>query len=521
MREIVRLSPFEEERYKKRKGLLRELFNQDDTSVLTSREYQVYPNQIDVARDVLKMFHTDPKLVTVLVVALCQSGKTGTMLALLRVIVLEPDSIVVPFENIYIITGLSSRDWKNQTTKKLPPGIRIHHRSDLEGVFEEIKTKKNVLIILDENQVASKKNQTLDKCYQDLQIEVLNRNDVKIVEFSATPDGSVYELQSESWGDAAKIIKAPPGPGYMGCFELNARNRVYQYKDLYGPDGETHVREIKNVIDVRYQNPRYHIIRTHSSKKGEITRANFTKVFWFNCDFKIYDGERTEIDDINKDLLDKQPEKHTFIFVKALLRCSQNLTKTHLGVLYERFTENPSDSVIIQGLLGRADGYDDNGDLVVWTNIDSITRYKELWDGNFHKDLLTMWKSSTTNTRAGVTRAKPGFHDTISEVERLVSEYVYEPFDSFEQAKHYAMVTLERPRGPKRIPCDADGFVRKAYKAIEKDGVPRTWSKQELVDEHKGSYGIKDDGEFRYYVCYEDITDSSTSKHLIVYKKRA
>lgn len=521
MREIVRLSPFEEEKHKKRKGVLRELFNQDDTSVLTSREYQVYPNQIDVARDVLKMFHTDPKLVTVLVVALCQSGKTGTMLALLRVIVLEPDSIVIPFENIYIITGLSSIDWKNQTKKHFPEGTKIHHRSELEGIFEEIKTKKNVLIILDENQIASKKNQTLDKCYHDLQLEVLNRNDVKIIEFSATPDGSVYELQSESWGDAAKIIKAPAGPGYVGCFDLNARNRVYQYKDLYGPDGETHVREIKNVIDVRYQTPRYHIIRTHSSNKGEITRTNFIKVFGLNCEFKIYDGERTDIHDINEGRLDIPPKKHTFIFVKALLRCSQNITKTHLGVLYERFTENPSDSVIIQGLLGRAGGYDDNGDLVVWTNIDSITRYKELWDGNFHKDLLIKWKSSTTNTRSGVTRARPGFHDTISEVERIAPEYVYEPFDTFEEAKSYAKDTLGRPRGPKRISWGEDGFVRKAYEAIERGGSAKVWSTRELIDEGKGSYGIKDDGEFRYYVCYEDITNSATVKHLIVHKKRA
>ena len=55
--------------------------------------------------------------------------------------------------------------------------------------------------------------------------------------------------------------------------------------------------------------------------------------------------------------------------------------KISIGVLYERYTKSsPNDSVIIQGLLGRMTGYDDNGLSICFTNVDTIGRYKKLND---------------------------------------------------------------------------------------------------------------------------------------------
>jgi hypothetical protein len=98
-----------------------------------------------------------------MVIAKTQSGKTGSMCATIKQY-LEDTNILIPIQNIYIITGLSSCEWKEQTKQRMPKSIesRVFHRCELPITFaEEIKMKKNILIIMDEIQVAAKKGQTI------------------------------------------------------------------------------------------------------------------------------------------------------------------------------------------------------------------------------------------------------------------------------------------------------------------------------------------------------------------------
>ena len=63
------------------------------------------------------------------------------------------------------------------------------------------------------------------------------------------------------------------------------------------------------------------------------------------------------------------------------MRCAITLKKTYLGILYEGCPKCIAhDTTIIQGLLGRATGYDDNGISIIFTNIESINKYQILWD---------------------------------------------------------------------------------------------------------------------------------------------
>ena len=93
-------------------------------------------------------------------------------------------------------------------------------------------------------------------------------------------------------------------------------------------------------------------------------------------------------------ILKIKPTKHTFILLKEKARCSKTFPKTHNGVWYERYTENPMDAVIVQGLLGRAGGYDDTGDSIIFTSIQSAEDYLALWDSDFDKSCD--WTSRTT-----------------------------------------------------------------------------------------------------------------------------
>jgi hypothetical protein len=114
------------------------------------------------------------------------------------------------------------------------------------------------------------------------------------------------------------------------------------------------------------------------------------------------------------------PDKHTVIFIKDKLRCAKTITKTYIGIVYERKSQKINDSSIIQSLLGRVTGYDVPADVLVYTSIDTIHRYKRLWDSEFRA--TGQWNSNTSKTMTygiddhctdpvvGVQRTRIPFH---------------------------------------------------------------------------------------------------------------
>jgi len=213
---------------------------------------------------------------------------------------------------------------------------RVFHRCELPSTFvDEIKNKQNILIIMDEIQVAAKNGQTIYNsfsCAGLLDKTTLYENDVKILEYTATPDGTIYDLMK--WNDASTKILADVGEGYISSFDLLQMGRVKQYKDLCGLNKETgkvnieafvNIQEIKDDID-KYSIPLYHIIRTRNGSEQETTIQNFRQIFnHYYYDFIKYDRE-CEVTDINKTLA-IVPLKHTFIFIKEMLRCAKTLKR--------------------------------------------------------------------------------------------------------------------------------------------------------------------------------------------------
>ena len=141
-----------------------------------------------------------------MVLARTQSAKTGSMCATLKIYLEDYDNIL-SIDNIYIITGYSSVEWKEQTKHRLPDCLvnRVFHGSNLNRIFtDEIKNKLNVLIIMDEIQMASMKEQSVYKSFREsnlLDKQQLYERDIKIVEYSATPDGTIYDRTSWNGDD--------------------------------------------------------------------------------------------------------------------------------------------------------------------------------------------------------------------------------------------------------------------------------------------------------------------------------
>lgn len=502
---------------------------------------EIFDNQNDIASRVVAAFR-DRKIISVMVIAPPQSGKTGSMYATIKYILKEEN---MPVENIYIITGLSSCDWTKQTKERFPESVRdnVFHRNELVKFVDKIKGKKNILIIMDEIQIASTIKNTIYKTFKAAGLfnkQSLYDNDVKIVEYSATPNGTIYDLAK--WGDASIKILADPGAGYLSSVDMETQHRVRKCGDLYNRDTDPETKKeseekiMKNFDELRfdieqYKEPRFHIIRTYNGSSKDITIANFKKIFGEKkYNYLSYD-QKGEIIDINNTLKDK-PEKHTFIFIIEKLRCAKTLTNKYIGVCYERYTgETPDDSVIIQGCLGRLLGYKDNGDSICYTYIDSIKKYKKLWNSNFEEDVG--WNSQTTKKdKNGIPKDPNTFnvmgHSTDDSDESSLTDEpaaLIEPtimkFDTHEKVKKYYDDVLKNiikektgknVRGPQKK--TEEHMINGYYHATIRDDT-RVYSCEEIFRERRCN--IKNGAGYAVRPCYEDTSDPNTLKWWIIH----
>ena len=490
----------------------------------------IYENQEKCGQTICTVF-SNKSIINCLVYGMTQTGKTGCMTAVIHHFCL---SNLIPINNIYIITGLSDKDWKIDTKNRMPDSInsRVYHRANLKKIFlDEIKNQKNVLIIMDEIQIACKKTQTLNKIFQDGQmydLDYLLEHDIKIIQFSATPDGNLGDI--DDWGNHSAKVKLDPGDGYYGPKESLEQNRVRQFKNLLI---ETNVQDLKLEIDSLYVTPRYHIIRVPAKRaykdgftNQDIVMNNFTMVFDKNYTFnKVYlDSKKI---DINK-LLAIRPANHTFIFCCEKLRCAKTVYKEFIGVTYERYLVSPCDSTMIQGLFGRNTGYDDNGDSICYTHIESIEKYVKLWENNMKFPHGIVWKTNTTqfDKASNVTTSK-GTFNSVDHIDQLRSnsseksthnaEPVIVKFygkEGQQEMKEYfnkhLKPTMPNKNGPK-LKQLIDGF----YKGSIRFGV-ETLSTEKVYNERK--WGLAGgDSIMRSYPCYTDVTNPDTLQWWLIY----
>lgn len=461
-----------------------------------------------------------------MVIAKTQSGKTGSMCATIKQY-LENDNNLIPLENIYIITGLSSCEWKEQTKERMPIKIqsRVFHRSELPITFvDEIKNKKNIFIIMDEIHVAAKKDQTIYNTLEKaglLDKFELYKNDVKILEYTATPDGTLYDLMK--WNNASAKILADVGIGYIGANDLLSQKRIKQYKNLYGRVVDenydeilNNIKEIKYDID-KYTKPLYHIIRTKNGTEQVQTINNFQKIFK-KTDYKFvkYDKDNNMV--INNILIIR-PEKHTFIFIKEMLRCAKTLKKEFIGILYERYSKNPDDATIIQGLVGRNTGYDVNELSICYTNIDSIIKYDKLWKSEF-KDEKIKWNSKTTKYINGKCIGKNTFNNTDnilgfsscsdSELSEDRCEPIIKKFNSQKELIIFCKEELQK-EGPRTIMPNENGYYVATIRGVE-----NIYSYDNIYSERKQGLSSKTNN-YRSYPCYKNIKDKSTLIWVLIF----
>lgn len=520
-------------KYDSNTNLIIELKKQNilnDIKILDLEEKSIiYDNQRETAGHVVANFK-NRKIINQMIIGMTQSGKTGTMLSVIKTY-LEDSCNIIPIENIYIITGLSSLEWKNQTKIRFPKSIEnnIYHRCQLPINFiEEIKNKRNILVIIDEIQIAAKKHQTIYKAFKEIGFYTLKNlleKDIKILEFTATPDGTIYDLMK--WEDYSSMIISNSGEKYISSFYLLDNGYIKQYRDLlcYNKKEEKvnydlfneNIREVIEDIK-KYDNPKYHIFRTPVGKKQDIYDENFKSIFNEEEYNYIFFDLNYDNSDINT-ILDTEPDKHTFIFIKEMLRCAKTINKKNIGILYERYTKNADDTVIIQGLLGRITGYYNIDKIICYTNIPSIEKYRKLWDSKF-TDKKIKWKSKTTKIIKGILDGNNTFNskDNFDDIETSSqdSDEIKEPIiikrKTQEEIKEFYNKELKSKfngRGPNKRKPNKNGFYEGTIRSITK-----VYSHLDIENDKKSGLNSCN---YRLYPCYENINDKSTLEWWLIY----
>jgi hypothetical protein len=332
------------------------------------KEYydKLFDNQREFGKDIVEEFR-DFQVANVLAVAPTQSGKTGTMVAVVHDMI-KDKHLRVRKEHVFIFTGHSSVEWLDQTRERFPAWMReqIFHRCHWHKLADAMKQKENLLIIIDECHVASKQNQTIDKLFQRTGLHdarSLYARNIKLVQFTATPE-NLEDVFKSKWGSAQRTRTMRVPDNYLSVEKLFAQNRVLKAKNIADDkDALQHVKEIAPFLND--DKPAYHIVRT---PRGELHRTvirNFHHVFGNDAELISTVAWTNKAFD---DLLNTKPRKHTFLFIKDKLRCAKTIQHTYTGIFYDRKTVKYNHTANTQGLMGRNTGFHNNHNTTVFTN---------------------------------------------------------------------------------------------------------------------------------------------------------
>jgi 16S rRNA G966 N2-methylase RsmD len=334
--------------------------------------------QYKVIEELFYNFEND-LVINQLVLGKTQSGKTN----LIKLFIEEIPNKTLRNDKIFLLTGYSSLDWLNQMKERLGHliGIKnIFHQNHLRNsnIIKQFNSTENYIVFIDENHIACRKinnkkkrnkeietcqsdstpireivkeHQTITKLFEECHwndIQYCIEKNIKIIQISATPDGTLYDL--EEWGEHSKIVFYDPPFNYIGSYDLYKQGRLKQYQNLYETDITLQNEYIEDIITTikTFQTPRYHIIRLKTGNKFNQVYNIFVDKIIHNEDITLrsqiklctflFEKQNENNYDINDIFLKNKPEFHIILFIKEKLRCAKTITKKYLGLCYERIS---------------------------------------------------------------------------------------------------------------------------------------------------------------------------------------
>jgi hypothetical protein len=355
-------------------------------------------------------------ILIVTLIAQMGAGKTGTFLrTAYDMCTLSDDNKILDCESVFIITGMSDVDWQEQTEANTLESFRdrVYHRGrfpQLKAILE--KGIKNALVIIDECHIGAEMEHSMGKMLFDaglLDIENLRRNNIRILEVSATPGHTLND--SLKWGPQNhKIVVLQPGPGYIGVGKMKAQGRLFA---PYNLERMPEVVKLADRITSRWgnDNPRWHAIRI--GRKGKKVRENLNLIAqqrgW---EIKNHDS-KDRIGDIDEQM-ENAPPRHTLILIKDFWRAAKRMKYNFIGICHEPPKNIADTNVESQSLAGRlCDYYPSDYDIskapLIFTDLSAIDEYIEWINAGGDFEAVARYRSRQLNARNGEVSADPAF----------------------------------------------------------------------------------------------------------------
>ena len=210
------------------------------------------------------------------------------------------------------------------------------------------------LFIWDESHAAQTKGMRPDKFFQLHEIFANEKSDTLekannnyVLSVSATPFAELCNSAHEN--DDRRIVTLENGDGYIGVNNMMQERRIISYHDI-----ELCLETV--FVEFKKRPPCYGIVRCSNTKNSGILRK-ICKESNINC-IQYNSSTKSDIEDIAKfdATMQKQPETHTIIVIKGMLRMGKEVHKEHVHFCMETATNIKTDT-ILQGLIGRMCGY--------------------------------------------------------------------------------------------------------------------------------------------------------------------
>jgi hypothetical protein len=322
-------------------------------------EKYVFPNQSDDAKRILMCFFNDRKLRAVIVQKLTKVGALGLIYELLMRLSTHPDDeFVVPYNNLYVLTGMSNSNWQQDITDCAPSCFKKNmlHRAQFNKIDEEtLKNIQNAVIIIDEIDTGDKPDQMLHSLLERtglMDIEEMLRRNVRFVLISATALKHIHGMHF--WGEYHKAIQMTIPNSYVGHKDFKERGILREYYPMKTNEA---VRKWiqEDILENYHDDYRIHLVRLDKKNTQMIQRAceeNGIKFVQKNSESTLSNKEF-------KALFENRT-RHVVLAVKGMMRRADlipNEYKYAVGAVMERYTKNPDYNVLMQGLVGRMTGY--------------------------------------------------------------------------------------------------------------------------------------------------------------------
>lgn len=424
-------------------------------------DFPRYANTIETSAKLLNELCKEDVAATLLL-ACTQMGKTSTVFWTAYNLMTHADpKYFVPYTFVFIITGINSNSWKEQTQERVLPSMAknvwhnqdIRKRANVNRLREAVMSNHNTLIVIDEVHVGTKLNNvifnTLREFHPDNEdrevtqsdlFEFLHLKKVKFLLVSATPD-AIKETMEQNW-DTKKcrtVIAHPDSvPTYVWHKHFLEQGRVHQAHGMNDRDenGRMFHRAIIRKIS-EYTEPKYHMIRfpmdtksANIEKSIELVKKSICKLnvnayvvkwdaehtikgFFESKNFKVFADRNIAMDAImgmtNEEILRQKPKKHIIFIIKELFRVAQTMPINHVGLLVDRDTKNPCDTTLSQSLIGRACGHNKAqfmDQIQIYTNKDSVINYVNLWKNGFDYSKVPEYKGNGLKTNKSGTKLR-------------------------------------------------------------------------------------------------------------------